>query len=95
MASFASRRPAMMGDDPGYWVGREFGFPLVYRSGRYVGLDEKRLKLGQFLFLRHRQQDRLFRPIGAVLRALGVSAGVNRREWGDFFLQRAGGVVSA
>ena len=31
----AAAAGAIIGDNCGYWVGREFGFPLVYRYGRY------------------------------------------------------------
>src|SRR5271166_1630548 len=49
----AAAAGAIIGDNCGYWIGREFGFPLVYRYGRYIHIDERRLKLGQYLFLRH------------------------------------------
>src|SRR5579863_258189 len=39
---------AIIGDNAGYWVGREFGFPIVLKYGRYLRLDEGRLKLGQY-----------------------------------------------
>src|SRR5215831_21156681 len=44
---------AILGDNVGYWLGREFGYPLLLRYGRHVGLTEVRIKLGQYLFLRH------------------------------------------
>src|SRR3974377_2193678 len=47
----AAAAGAIVGDNCGYWVGREFGFPLAYRYGRYVRLEERRLKVGQDLFL--------------------------------------------
>jgi hypothetical protein len=46
---------AIMGDNIGFWVGREFGQPILTRYGSYIGLDEKRLK--------PRRQDRLLRPL--------------------------------
>jgi membrane protein YqaA with SNARE-associated domain len=49
----AAAAGAIIGDNCGYWIGRKFGFPLLYRYGRYIHLDERRLKLGQYLFLRH------------------------------------------
>src|ERR1700677_396511 len=36
---------AIVGDNAGYWVGREFGFPLVYKYGKSFGVDEGRLKV--------------------------------------------------
>ena len=89
------------GRDPrrqcGYWVGREFGFPLVYRYGRYIRLDERRLKVGQYLFLRHGGKIVFFGRFVAVLRAFAAFlAGVNRYNWAAFFLfNAAGGIVWA
>src|SRR5262245_62012999 len=40
---------AVVGDNIGYWIGREIGFPVLVRYGRYVGLTEPRIKVGQSL----------------------------------------------
>ena len=37
----------------GYAIGRNFGYWLLLRYGGYVGITETRIKLGQYLFLRH------------------------------------------
>ena len=93
----AAAAGAIVGDNCGYWVGREFGFPLVYRYGRYVHLDERRLKLGQYLFLKHGGKIVFFGRFVAVLRAFAAFlAGVNRFNWEEFFLYNAaGGIVWA
>jgi membrane protein DedA with SNARE-associated domain len=44
---------AILGDNLGFWVGREGGYRLLRRYGRYIRLEERRLKLGQYLFLKH------------------------------------------
>src|SRR6266566_7063732 len=44
---------AILGDNLGFWVGHEGGYRLLRRYGRYIRLDERRLKLGQYLFLKH------------------------------------------
>ena len=44
---------AIIGDNLGYWIGREFGFRLLLRYGHYIGLSESRTKLGEYLFQRH------------------------------------------
>lgn len=44
---------AILGDNIGYWVGREFGYRLLLRYGAYIGISDSRIKLGQYLFLRH------------------------------------------
>src|SRR5271154_4620803 len=44
---------AIIGDNVGFWVGHRFGFALLLAHGKRVGLDEHRLKLGQYLFSKH------------------------------------------
>ena len=93
----AAAAGAIVGDNCGYWIGREFGFPLIYRFGRYVRLDERRLKLGQYLFMKHGGKIVFFGRFVAVLRAFAAFlAGVNRYNWEEFFLfNAAGGIVWA
>ncbi len=88
---------AILGDNAGYWVGREYGFPLVYRYGAYVHLDEGRLKLGQYLFQRHGGKIVFFGRFVAILRAFAAFlAGVNNLHWPRFFaFNAAGGIVWA
>jgi len=85
---------AVLGDNAGYGVGREFGFPFVLKYGRYARLDEKRLKLGQYLFQRHGGKIVFFGRFVAMLRAFAaLLAGVNRLEWPRFFLFNALGAI--
>jgi membrane protein DedA with SNARE-associated domain len=85
---------AILGDNVGYWLGREFGYPLLLRYGRYVGLSETRIKLGQYLFQRHGGKVVFFGRFIAVLRVLAAFlAGVNRMEWKSFLLANAAGGV--
>jgi membrane protein DedA with SNARE-associated domain len=88
---------AILGDNAGYWVGREFGFPLIYRYGRYIRVDEGRLKLAQYLFQRHGGKIVFFGRFVAVLRAFAAFlAGVNRLPWPRFLVFNAlGGIVWA
>src|SRR5260370_38941292 len=88
---------AILGDNAGYWVGRDFGFPLVLKYGRYIRLDEARLKLGQYMFQRPGGKIMFFGRFVAVLRAFAaLLAGINRLAWPRFFLFNAlGGVVWA
>jgi membrane protein YqaA with SNARE-associated domain len=88
----AAAAGAIIGDNCGYWIGRELGFPLIYRFGHYIRLDEKRLKVGQYLFLRHGGKIIFFGRFVAVLRAFAAFlAGVNRYNWEEFFLYNAAG----
>jgi len=93
----AAAAGAIIGDNCGYWVGRELGFPLIYRYGHYIRLDERRLKVGQYLFLRHGGKIVFFGRFVALLRAFAAFlAGVNRYNWEAFFLfNAAGGIVWA
>ena len=88
---------AIVGDNAGYWVGREFGFPLIYKYGAALKLDEGRLKVGQYLFLRHGGKIVFFGRFVAVLRAFAAFlAGVNCLPWPRFlFFNALGGMVGA
>jgi membrane protein DedA with SNARE-associated domain len=88
---------AILGDNLGYWVGREFGFPLIYRYGHLVHFDEGRLKVAQYLFLRHGGKIVFFGRFVAILRAFAAFlAGVNKLPWGRFLIFNAlGGIVWA
>jgi membrane protein DedA with SNARE-associated domain len=93
----AAASGAILGDNIGYWVGRELGFRLLLRYGRYLRLDEVRLKLGQYLFLRHGGKIVFLGRFVAVLRAFAaVLAGANRMAWRRFLVFNAcGGIVWA
>jgi membrane protein DedA with SNARE-associated domain len=88
---------AILGDNLGFWVGREVGYRLLRRYGRYIRLDERRLKLGQYLFLKHGGKVVFFGRFVAVLRAWAAFlAGTNRMRWPRFLLFNAtGGIVWA
>src|SRR4051794_29852177 len=45
----AAAAGAVIGDNVGYEIGRFVGFRLLVRHGPRIGLDEKRLKLGQYI----------------------------------------------
>src|SRR5271168_39973 len=90
----AAAAGAIIGDNCGYWIGREFGFPLLYRYGRYIHIDERRLKLGQYLFLKHGGKIVFFGRFVALLRTFAAFlAGVNRYSWERFFAFNAAGAI--
>jgi membrane protein DedA with SNARE-associated domain len=71
---------AILGDHIGYTIGREGGFRLVRRHGPTVRLDERKLKLGQYLFLQHGGKVIFFGRFIAILGAWATFlAGVNCR----------------
>jgi membrane protein DedA with SNARE-associated domain len=88
---------AILGDNVGFWIGREFGFRLLVRYGRYVNLTDRRIKLGQFLFLHHGGKVVFFGRFVAILRALAaILAGANCMPWPSFLVFNAsGGIVWA
>ena len=42
----AAATGAILGDNIGYWIGREFGYRLLLRYGGYIGLSASKIKLG-------------------------------------------------
>lgn len=88
---------AILGDNLGFWAGRVWGLNLLIRYGRYIGIDQSKLKLGQFLFLRHGGKIVFFGRFIALLRAFAaVLAGANRYDPLSFlFFNALGGVVWA
>ena len=88
---------AIVGDNIGFWVGREGGYRVLRRYGRYIGFDERKLKVGIYLFRKHGGKVVFFGRFVAVLRAWAAFlAGVNRMPWSRFLLFNAlGGIVWA
>ena len=77
----AASAGAIIGDNLGYWLGARFGYPLLLRFGPQVGLSEGRIKVGQYLFMRHGGKVVFFGRFVALLRILAAFlAGVNRME---------------
>ena len=88
---------AILGDNIGFWVGREFGTTLLAKWGHLIGLDERKRKLGQYLFVRHGGKIVFFGRFVALLRAFAaLLAGANRLPpLRFFFFNAAGGIVWA
>ena len=91
----ASSAGAIVGDNLGYLVGRTGGYRLLKRYGRYIRLDENRLRLGQYLFDRHGSKVVFFGRFISVLRIFAAFlAGVNRMHWRRFLVfNAAGGII--
>ena len=88
---------AVIGDNLGYLIGRSIGLRLIVRHGRYIGLRERRFKVGQYLFLRHGGKIVFFGRFIAFLRTFAaLLAGANLMRWPHFLLMNAlGGVCWA
>jgi membrane protein DedA with SNARE-associated domain len=93
----AAAAGAIVGDNVGYWLGREFGYLLLLRYGPHVGIRAAQVKVGQYLFLRHGGKVVFFGRFVALLRVLAAAlAGANRMGWARFIVANAaGGVVWA
>jgi membrane protein DedA with SNARE-associated domain len=85
---------AIAGDNAGFWIGRTVGFRWVMRHRSTLRLTTRRLKLGQYLFLRHGGKVVFFGRFVAVLRALAaLLAGLNCMAWDRFLFFHALGAV--
>jgi membrane protein DedA with SNARE-associated domain len=85
---------SIIGDNVGYWLGKKFGYALLLQYGSHIGMSDARIKIGQYLFLRHGGKVVFFGRFVALLRILAaVLAGVNRMPWRSFLPANAGGAV--
>jgi len=76
---------AILGNAIGFWIGREGGYRLLLRYGRRFGMTDGRIKLGQYLFLKHGGKIVFFGRFVAGLRVfVGIFAGANRMSWRSF-----------
>jgi len=79
----------------GYVIGHEYGYWLLLRYGGYVGITERRIKLGQYLFLRHGGKIILVAQFLPVLRTLaGILAGANRMPVAHFMVTNVIGATA-
>ncbi|MDE2363900.1 MAG: DedA family protein [Hyphomicrobiales bacterium] len=86
---------AIIGGSIGFWIGRKAGPPILSRFGGFVGLDERRQKLGQYLFKRHGGKIVFFGRFVAFLRAFAaLLAGANRLSPVRFFAYNAAGSIA-
>jgi membrane protein DedA with SNARE-associated domain len=91
----ASSAGAILGDNIGYVIGRTGGYRLLKRYGRYIRLEENRLRLGQYLFHKHGPKVVFFGRFVSVLRIFAAFlAGVNHMHWRRFLIfNAAGGII--
>jgi membrane protein DedA with SNARE-associated domain len=93
----AATAGAIVGDNLGFLAGRHGGYQLVQRYGRYLRLDERKLALGRYLFLRHGGTVVFYGRFVAILRMwAALLAGTNGMAWRRFLLYNmAGGLTWA
>jgi membrane protein DedA with SNARE-associated domain len=78
----------------GYVIGRWIGLRLLVRYVKYIRLDERRLKVGQYLFLRHGGKIVFFGRFVDLLRIIAaVLAGANRMGRPYFLFMNAFGGI--
>src|SRR5215216_6343979 len=86
---------AVIGDQIGYWVGREGGRPFVLRWGRYVFVTPQGLARAEAFFQRHGGKAVFLARFFSGLRVFGaLVAGISRMRWVTFLFYNAlGGAV--
>jgi membrane protein DedA with SNARE-associated domain len=88
---------AIIGDNIGYWIGNEGGYPLARRYGPRVRLDERKLKIARYLFDKHGGKVVFFGRFISVLRTYAAFlAGASKMQWRRFVVANAsGGIIWA
>ena len=88
----AAAAGAIVGDNLGYLIGRRGGRALALRFGRYVGIREKQLHMGERFFARHGAKAVFLARFITILRTIGAFlAGVSRMPYGNFLVFNAAG----
>jgi membrane protein DedA with SNARE-associated domain len=91
----AAAAGAIGGGAIGYFLGRTLGHSFLLKHGSKFHMDERRIKLGQYLFKRHGGKVIFFGRFVAVLRALAsILAGVNCMDVRRFFFFNTLGAIA-
>jgi membrane protein DedA with SNARE-associated domain len=78
-----------------FWIGRRFGYGLLLRYGSYIHMNESRIKIGQYLFLRYGSKVVFFARFVPVLRSVaGFLAGANYMPWRSFMFANVTGAIA-
>jgi membrane protein DedA with SNARE-associated domain len=88
---------AILGDNCGFLLGHWGGYRLLVRYGRHIHLDQAKVKVARYLFLRHGGKVVFFGRFVSILRAWAAFlAGTSRMPWPRFLIYNAaGGIVWA
>ena len=86
---------AILGDNLGYWIGYRGGYKVARKYGHKIRLDERKLKVGRYVFDRHGGKVVFFGRFVSVLRTFAAFiAGTVHMSWPRFLLfNAAGGIV--
>ena len=86
---------AIIGDNIGFTLGRWGGYPILRRYGKYIRFDERRLKIGRYIFQQHGGKVVFIGRFIAVLRTYAAFlAGTNRMAWPRFLVFNAAGDIT-
>lgn len=81
---------AIIGDNVGYWIGKKGGYCLLRRYGHIIHFNHRKLKLGQYLFIRYGGYIVFFGRFIPTLRIWAAFlAGVNHMPRSRFLLFNA------
>ena len=86
---------AIIGDNIGYWLGREVGRPLIYRYARIKRISDRVMPPAERFFHKHGGKAVFFARFFGGVRVTGAwMAGITRMSWWTFLLWNAlGGIV--
>ncbi len=86
---------ATAGNIAGYALGRQVGQRVLALHGWRIGLNDRRLALGRYMFARHGGKMIFFSRFAAILRSFAaLLAGANLMPWRPFLLwSLAGGIA--
>ena len=85
---------AILGDNIGFLIGDKGGYPLARRYGKKVRLDERKLKVGRYVFYRYGGKVVFFGRFVSVLRTYAAFlAGASRMRWRRFLVANAAGGI--
>jgi membrane protein DedA with SNARE-associated domain len=86
---------AITGNVGGYFLGRLLGETVLARHGWRIGLTNRRLALGRYMFARHGGKMVFFSRFGAILRSFSaLLAGANLMRWRPFLLWSVAGGIA-
>ena len=86
---------AIIGDNIGFALGRWGGYAILRRYGKYIRFDERRLKIGRYIFQQHGGKVVFIGRFIAVLRTYAAFlAGTNRMAWPRFLVFNAAGGIT-
>ena len=85
---------AIAGDNVGFWIGDKGGYRLAKRYGSKVRLDERKLKIGRYVFDRHGGMVVFFGRFVSILRTYAAFlAGTNHMRYPRFLVFNASGGI--